>query len=77
MNPNPNLPPEYQAMQSELYRRIDAEYRKERDASLVFKLKIILFAAVVLVASIGISKCQGEQAAKEKEIELNCKSINQ
>jgi len=77
MKPNPNLPPEHQQMQAELYQRLDAEYRKIRDARLVFKLKIILFTAVVLLSCIGISKCQGEQAAKEKEIEIKSKSVNQ
>jgi len=77
MRPNPNLPPEHQQMQSELYGRIDAQHRKDRDDSLLFKLKIILFAALVIVSCIGISKCQSNQATKEKETELNCKPINQ
>jgi hypothetical protein len=71
MKPNLNLPPQHQQMQAELYGRIDTEHRKERDESLLFKLKIILFAAVVLLGCIGISKCQGEQAAQQKEQELN------
>ena len=77
MKPNPNLPPEHQQMQAELYGRIDAQHRKDRDASLLFKLKIILFAAVVLLSCIGISKCQSEQAAKDKETELNCKQLTE
>jgi len=77
MKPNPNLSREHQQMQTELYGRIDAEHRKIRDAKLLFRLKVTLFAAVVLLSCIGISKCQSEQAAKEKEIELECKPVNQ
>lgn len=76
MKPNPNLPPQHQQMQAELYQRLDAQHRKERDESLMFKLKVILFAAVVLLSCIGVSKCQGEQAAKEKQIKLNHKQLN-
>ena len=72
MQPNPNLPPEHQRMQAELYARIEAEHRKERDASLLFKLKVILFAAVVLLCCAGVSKCQGEQAQQKQ---INNKSI--
>ena len=77
MKPNPNLSPEHQQMQSELYGRIDAQHRKIRDAKLLFRLKVTLFASLVLACSIGVSKCQAEQAAKDKETELNCKPVNQ
>jgi len=74
MKPNPNLPLKEQQMQAELYRRIDAQHRKERDAALLFKLKIILFAAVVLLSCIGISKCQSEHNSQPQTKTEQCNS---
>jgi hypothetical protein len=74
MKPNPNLPPEHQQMQAELYGRIDAEHRKERDAKLLFRLKIILFAAVVLISCIGISKCQAEHNSQPQNTTIKCRN---
>jgi len=72
MKPNPNLSPEHQQMQAELYARIDAQHRKERDARLLFRLKVALFASLILLGCVGISKCQSEHSQPQTTT-IKCK----
>ena len=57
--------------------RIELYYQKRRNGKALNFLACILVVSISLVCLVAFAKYQNEQAAKEKEEQLNCKPVNQ
>ncbi len=57
--------------------RTEQAYQKQRNSAALNWLAGILIISIALACLVGYATYQNEQAAKEKETELNCKPVNQ
>ena len=57
--------------------RIELDYQKRRNSKALNFLACVLVVSIALVSLVAFAKYQNEQAAKDKETELNCKQLTE